>query len=77
MEELGAVLARAVRGILSTLPGEIAIAAASVLALAALLRAGGRRVPLNSAFTRRTAGVGENREAEDPERSRIAHLRRI
>lgn len=54
MEELDG-FGGAVRAFLASLPAETAIALLSLLALVTLLRAS-RRVPLNSAFARRTDG---------------------
>jgi hypothetical protein len=52
-----------VRALLASLPAETAIAALSLLALAILLRAS-RRVPLNSAFSRRQRDEKERLEPE-------------
>lgn len=51
MEQLATVLARAGRALLSLLPVEVAIGFASLIAVAALVRAA-RAIPLNSAFAR-------------------------
>jgi hypothetical protein len=84
MEELDG-LGGAVRGLLASLPSDTAVLLLSLLALATLLRAS-RRVPLNSAFTRRTSkseAQKERREdhvpdpTESEETSRARTLRRV
>jgi hypothetical protein len=65
-----------VRGLLASLPSDTAVLLFSLLALATLLRAS-RRVPLNSAFTRRPAeGEKELRENDAPDRTESEEIPR-